>query len=117
MKPRILIAEDEENILEAIKMNLELEDYEVITATNGSDALQKFRNQHFNLVILDVMMPLMDGFEVCEKIRLEDTDTPILFLTAKDTSTDKVKGFKMGADDYIAKPFQLGRIALKSKEF
>lgn len=115
MKARILIAEDEENILEVIKMNLELEDYEVITATNGSNALQKFKNQHFNLVILDVMMPLMDGFEVCEKIRLEDTDTPILFLTAKDTSTDKVKGFKMGADDYIAKPFNLEELLLRVK--
>ncbi len=115
MKVRILLAEDEENILEVIKMNLELEDYEVITATNGSDALQKFRNQHFNLVILDVMMPLMDGYEVCEKIRLEDTDTPILFLTAKDTGSDKVKGLRMGADDYIAKPFNLEELLLRVK--
>jgi two-component system, OmpR family, alkaline phosphatase synthesis response regulator PhoP len=115
MKVRILLAEDEENILEVIKMNLELEDYEVITAKNGSDALQKFRNQHFNLVILDVMMPLMDGFEVCEKIRLEDADTPILFLTAKDTSADKVKGLRMGADDYIAKPFNLEELLLRVK--
>jgi two-component system alkaline phosphatase synthesis response regulator PhoP len=112
---RILLADDEENILEAVKMNLELEDYEVVTAKNGVEAYQKFIDQRFNLVILDVMMPEMDGFSVCEKIRLQDTDTPILFLTAKDTSTDKIKGLKIGADDYLAKPFNLEELLLRVK--
>lgn len=115
MKARILVADDEENILEAIKMNLELEDYEVITATTGSEALHKFKEQRFNLAILDVMMPDADGFEVCEKIRLEDSDTPILFLTAKDTSSDRIKGLKIGADDYLTKPFNLEELLLRVK--
>lgn len=112
---RILVADDEENILEALKMNLELEDYEVVTAKNGQEAYHKFKEQRFNLVILDVMMPEMDGYSVCEKIRLEDADTPVLFLTAKDTGADKVKGFKMGADDYLPKPFNLEELLLRVK--
>jgi two-component system alkaline phosphatase synthesis response regulator PhoP len=113
MVSRILVAEDEENLLDAIKMNLELEDYEVVAAKTGAEALNFFKEQRFNLVVLDVMMPEMDGFEVCEKIRLEDTDTPILFLTAKDTSADRVKGLKIGADDYLTKPFNLEEFLLR----
>ena len=113
MVSRILVAEDEENLLDAIKMNLELEDYEVVAAKTGAEALNFFKEQRFNLVVLDVMMPEMDGFEVCEKIRLEDTDIPILFLTAKDTSADRVKGLKIGADDYLTKPFNLEEFLLR----
>ena len=113
MNTRILVVEDEEHILEALKMNLELEDYEVVTANTGTKALHIFKEQRFNLVILDVMMPEMDGFEVCETIRLEDMDTPILFLTAKGDSADKVKGLKMGADDYLTKPFNLEELLLR----
>ena len=113
MVSRILVAEDEENLLDAIKMNLELEDYEVVAAKTGAEALIFFKEQRFNLVVLDVMMPEMDGFEVCEKIRLEDTDIPILFLTAKDTSADRVKGLKIGADDYLTKPFNLEEFLLR----
>jgi two-component system alkaline phosphatase synthesis response regulator PhoP len=113
MTTRILVADDEQNLLDAIKMNLELEGYEVVTARTGTEALKKFKDQRFNLVILDVMMPEMNGFEVCEKIRLEDADTPILFLTAKDTGIDKVKGLKSGADDYLTKPFNLEELLLR----
>src|SRR6185295_14813260 len=95
---RILLVEDEENLREAIKMNLELEGYEVEVADTGTKALKKASEQRFNLIVLDVMLPEMDGFAVCQKIRISDTDTPILFLTAKDTSQDKVYGFKQGAD-------------------
>lgn len=115
VNPRILVVEDEEHILEALKMNLELDDYEVVTATNGIKALNLFKEQRFNLVVLDVMMPEMDGFAVCEKIRLEDMDTPILFLTAKGDSADKVRGLKMGADDYMTKPFNLEELLLRVK--
>ncbi len=115
MNMRILLADDEENLLEAVKMNLELEGYEVVTARNGNEAWQKFKEQRFNLAILDVMMPEMNGLDVCEKIRLEDMDTPILFLTAKDTSTDKIKGLKTGADDYLTKPFNLEELLLRVK--
>jgi len=113
MKPRILVVEDEKNLLEAIRVNLEMEDYEVEPATNGSVALKKFREQRFNLVILDVMLPEMDGFAVCEKIRLDNMDVPILFLTAKDTHADKLKGFKLGGDDYVTKPFNLDEVLMR----
>ena len=112
---RILLAEDEKSLREGIKLNLELEGYEVEEAVNGNEALKKFGNQRFNLVILDVMMPEINGFEVCEKIRLTDNETPILFLTAKDTSSDKIDGLKLGADDYLTKPFNLEELLLRIK--
>ena len=115
MDPRILLVEDEENLQEAIKMNLEIEGYEVVATENGTDALKKFHEQRFNLIILDVMIPEMDGFEVCEQIRLYDLDIPILFLTAKDSSQDKINGLKIGADDYLTKPFNLEELLLRVK--
>lgn len=115
MIPRILIAEDEKNLRDGIKLNLEMEGYEVEEAENGLEAINKFEKQRFNLVILDVMMPQVNGFEVCEKIRLGDADTPILFLTAKDTGQDKIQGLKLGADDYITKPFNLEELLLRAK--
>lgn len=115
MIPRVLIAEDEKNLRDGIKLNLELEGYEVEEATDGVEALKKFENQRFNLVVLDVMMPEVNGFEVCEKIRLADPNTPILFLTAKDAGKDKVEGLKLGADDYLTKPFNLEELLLRIK--
>lgn len=115
MESRILLVEDEEHILEAVKMNLELEGYEVIAATDGETGLELFQGQHFNLIILDVMLPNLSGFDVCERIRLVDTDTPILFLTAKGDSEDKIKGLKSGADDYLTKPFNLEELILRVK--
>jgi two-component system alkaline phosphatase synthesis response regulator PhoP len=114
-QPRILIVEDEENLLAAIKMNLELEGYEVVTAISGPEALKKFGQQRFNLVILDIMLPDLNGYEVCQTIRVNNSETPILFLTAKDTSEDKVMGLKMGADDYLTKPFNLEELLLRVK--
>ncbi len=113
MSARILLVEDEENLREAIKMNLEIEGYEVEEADTGMKALRKTGEQRFNLIILDVMLPEMDGFDVCQKIRITDSDTPIIFLTAKDTSQDKVTGFKLGADDYLTKPFNLEELLLR----
>lgn len=115
MDIRILVVEDEENILEAIKLNLELEGYEVVAVDNGVDALKKFREQRFNMVVLDIMLPEMDGLQVCEQIRLENTDTPILFLTAKDSAQDRILGLKQGADDYLTKPFNLEEFLLRVK--
>lgn len=112
---RILLVEDEDHIRENLKLNLELEDYEVVAVDNGSKAIKAFREQRFNLVILDVMLPEMDGFDVCEQIRLEDMDTPILFLTAKDTAQDKIQGLKTGGDDYMTKPFNLEELLLRVK--
>ena len=115
MQSRILLVEDEENLREAIKLNLELEGYEIEVAETGTKALKKAGEQRFNLIILDVMLPEMDGFDVCQKIRITDVDTPILFLTAKDTSQDKINGFKYGADDYLVKPFNLEELLLRVK--
>ncbi len=115
MLERILLVEDEESLLDAIRMNLELDGYEVVCATNGSDALKKFGQQRFNLVILDIMLPEMDGFTVCQTIRTRNTETPILFLTAKDSNEDKVKGLRVGADDYLTKPFNLEELLLRVK--
>lgn len=113
MDIRILLAEDEENLLEAMKLNLEMEGYEVVTAKNGNEAVKKFEKQRFNLAILDVMMPEMNGMEVCQHIRITDTELPVLFLTAKDSSKDKVQGLKVGADDYMTKPFNLEELLLR----
>ncbi len=115
MTSRILLVEDEENLLEAIKLNLELEGYEVEVADTGKKALKKTVGHRYNLIILDVMLPEVDGFEICENIRMKDTDTPILFLTAKDSSTDKVRGFKLGGDDYLTKPFNLEELLMRVK--
>lgn len=113
MKPRILLVEDETSLLETIKLNLELEGYAVQTAKDGKSALKHFRNERFNLVILDVMLPEMDGFTVCESIRLVNPDIPVLFLTAKNSSADRINGLRIGADDYLTKPFNLEELLLR----
>jgi two-component system alkaline phosphatase synthesis response regulator PhoP len=113
MSLRILLVEDEENLRDAIKLNLELESYEVEVADTGKKALKKIAEQRFNLIILDVMLPEIDGFEICQQLRVNDAETPVLFLTAKDASEDKVKGFKLGADDYLTKPFNLEELLLR----
>ncbi|MBX7226517.1 MAG: response regulator transcription factor [Chitinophagales bacterium] len=112
---RILLAEDEKSLRDALKLNLELEDMEVVTAENGNIALKKFEEGHYDLLILDVMMPELDGFAVCEHIRLKNNDVPIMFLTAKDSGEDKIQGLKKGADDYLTKPFNLEEFLLRVK--
>ncbi len=107
MDIRILLAEDEKNLRDTITLNLELEGYEVVSVADGKMALKMFDEQRFNVVILDIMMPEFNGIEVCRRIRLTNSDTPILFLTAKGTTEDKLNGFKAGGDDYITKPFNL----------
>ena len=107
MDIRILLAEDEKNLRDTITLNLELEGYEVVSVADGKMALKMFDEQRCNVVILDIMMPEFNGIEVCRKIRLTNSDTPILFLTAKGTTEDKLNGFKAGGDDYITKPFNL----------
>ncbi|MDZ7880657.1 MAG: response regulator transcription factor [Saprospiraceae bacterium] len=110
---RILLAEDEDNIRDVVKLNLEMEGYEVLEAMNGKEAVYIFQEQHFDMLILDVMMPEMSGFEVCEQIRLSNTDIPVIFLTAKDTAADRVAGLKKGADDYLTKPFTFEELLLR----
>jgi len=104
---RILLVEDEENIQDVIKLNLEMEDYEVVAADNGKDALKYAKEQHFDLLVLDVMLPGIDGLEVCTRIRkvAGAHDPYILMLTAKGEEFDRVIGLSTGADDYLVKPF------------
>ncbi len=110
---RILLVEDEENIKDVVKLNLEMEDYEVVTSGNGKEALKLIAGQHFDLLILDVMLPEVDGFQICEQVRLTNMEVPIIFLTAKDTSIDRINGLKKGADDYLTKPFHLEELLLR----
>lgn len=110
---RILLVEDEENIRNVVKLNLELENYEVVETDNGKEAVRLFQEQHFDLLVLDVMLPEMNGFEICEQVRLSNTVVPIIFLTAKDTPQDRVAGLKKGADDYLTKPFNLEELLLR----
>ena len=112
-KPSILLVEDEENLHEALEMNLELEGYEVTSAYDGAGAMQAFQNEYFDLIILDVMIPQMDGLNVTQNIRLTNSDVPILILSAKNTSADRVQGLKKGADDYLTKPFNLEELLLR----
>lgn len=113
MTKRILLVEDEERLLEVVKLNLELEGYAVSTAINGKQALERFHQERFDLILLDVMLPQMDGFSVCRSIRLENRKVPILFLTAKNSAQDRVMGLKIGGDDYLVKPFDLEELLLR----
>jgi two-component system alkaline phosphatase synthesis response regulator PhoP len=112
-KASILLVEDEENLQEALKLNLELEGYEVTTADNGTSALKAVKNEYFDLIILDIMLPEMDGLAVCENIRIQNNEVPILFLSAKNSSADRVLGLKKGGDDYMTKPFNLEELLLR----
>ncbi len=112
-KYSILLVEDEENLQEALKLNLELEDYEVTCASDGLEALKAVQQEHFDLMILDVMLPELDGIAVCESIRLQNNEIPILIVSAKNSSADRVLGLKKGADDYLTKPFNLEELLLR----
>jgi two-component system alkaline phosphatase synthesis response regulator PhoP len=109
----ILLVEDEENLQDALKLNLELEGYEVTTASDGISALKAIEGEYFDLVLLDVMLPELDGISVAETIRLQNNDVPILMVSAKNTTADRVLGLKKGADDYITKPFNLEELLLR----
>ncbi|MFT6845487.1 MAG: two-component system alkaline phosphatase synthesis response regulator PhoP [Flavobacteriales bacterium] len=115
MNIRILLVEDEEHLQNVIGMNLELEGYKVYKSSTGADGIKQFRGGRFDLVILDVMLPEMDGFTVCKTIRLENKQVPILFLTAKGSGSDRIEGLKIGADDYLVKPFNLEELLLRVK--
>jgi DNA-binding response OmpR family regulator len=105
MKAKILIAEDDANIRLGLLATLESEGYAVTAASDGAQALKLFPQDKFDCVILDVMMPKMNGFDVCRELRERDKRVPVLFLTAKGEVIDKVVGLKLGADDYVTKPF------------
>jgi two-component system alkaline phosphatase synthesis response regulator PhoP len=112
-KGNILLVEDEENLHEALKLNLELEGYTVTSAYDGAAALQAVAGEYFDLIILDVMLPELDGISVTETIRVKNSELPILILSAKSNSSDRVLGLKKGADDYLTKPFNLEELLLR----
>jgi two-component system alkaline phosphatase synthesis response regulator PhoP len=112
-KASLLIAEDEESLREALKLNMELEGYEVTTVDNGPGVIKAVKNEYFDLIILDIMLPDMDGITVCETIRMQHNDVPILFLSARNSSADRVEGLKKGGDDYLTKPFNLEELLLR----
>ncbi|HWB24134.1 MAG TPA: response regulator transcription factor [Chitinophagaceae bacterium] len=112
-KGNILLVEDEENMHEALKLNLEIEGYSVTSAYNGEEGLKAVQNEYFDLIIMDIMLPEIDGITVTENIRLQHNDVPILILSAKSTGADKVLGLKKGADDYLTKPFNLEELLLR----
>ncbi|GAB1448989.1 MAG: response regulator transcription factor [Bacteroidia bacterium] len=113
MADRILLVEDELSLQHALKLNLELEGYFVHVCGTGTEAVKTFREQKFDLVVLDIMLPEMDGLMVCENIRLYDNNIPVLFLSAKNTAEDRIQGLKKGADDYLTKPFELEELILR----
>lgn len=112
-KASILLVEDEENLHDALKLNLELEGYEITSAYNGTEALKKVEQEYFDLIIMDIMLPGTDGISVTERLRVQHNEVPILILSAKNTSADRVLGLKKGADDYLTKPFNLEELLLR----
>ena len=104
MSIRVLIAEDDASLRDGLVDLLEAEGYAVITAENGQIALDRFSQEKPDLVILDVMMPEMSGYDVCRELRKQDSQTPVIMLTAKGEEIDKVVGLELGADDYVTKP-------------
>jgi DNA-binding response OmpR family regulator len=104
--PRILLVDDEQSVQKLLAYPLRKEGYEVVGALNGAQALERLRDQHFDLLVLDLMLPEVDGFEVCRKVRARST-MPIIMLTARADEIDKVLGLELGADDYITKPFSV----------
>jgi len=112
-KNRVLVIEDEEHIAEGLKLNLVLKDYQVRIAPDGVTGLQEWKEWRPDLIVLDIMLPGIDGLSVLRSIRIEDDRIPILILSAKGDSEDKVKGFSYGVDDYLAKPFNLEEFLMR----
>lgn len=114
MSEKILVVEDEPTLVETLQYNLSRQDYEVITAVDGQEALDVARREHPDLVVLDLMLPTIDGIEVCRLLR-QEMSVPILMLTARDEEVDKVVGLEVGADDYMTKPFSMRELMARVK--
>ena len=112
-KPSILLVEDDPNLSLVLQDYLEMMNFDIHLCRNGKEGLDAFRNRKFNICILDIMMPVMDGFTLAEEIRKTDDTVPIVFLTAKSLKEDRIKGFRMGCDDYITKPFSTEELSLR----
>jgi DNA-binding response OmpR family regulator len=114
-KLKILVVEDDRDIAKILKYNLEKEGYQALVAQDGEEGVASFRREKPRLVILDLMLPKVDGLEVCRMIRAEDKKTPVLMVTAKSSEVDKIVGLEMGADDYVTKPFSVREVMTRVK--
>ena len=114
-KELILIVDDETSIIELVRVYVELEGYRLISALDGASAIEKIRKESPSLVVLDVMLPELNGFEVCKKLRSEGNQVPIIMLTARDDDIDKILGLELGADDYMTKPFNPRELVARIK--
>lgn len=117
MKPHLLYVEDDESLGFVTKDNLEMQGYQITHCTDGKSALETAKSGSFDLCILDVMLPEMDGFTLAEEIRRFNAEIPIIFLSAKSLKEDKIKGLRLGGDDYITKPFSIEELILKVEVF
>ncbi len=117
MNPHLFYVEDDETLAFVTKDNLELQNYDITHCLDGEEALETFKKGTFDLCILDVMLPKMDGFELAKHIRQLNSEIPIIFLTAKSLKEDKIHGLKLGGDDYITKPFSIEELILKIEVF
>jgi len=115
MTNTVLIVDDEKSIVDILKFNLEKADYQTLVAYDGREGLQLAREKDPDLILLDVMLPHMDGFEVCRTLRAEGRNVPIIMITAREEETDKVFGLELGADDYITKPFSMRELLARVK--
>src|SRR4051812_43405253 len=111
--PRVLVVDDEPNIRDLVQVALRFHGFEVITAGTGDEALRRARDDAPRLIVLDVMLPDLDGFEVCRRLRERGDETPVVFLTARDTPTDTVPGLPLGGDDYVTKPFSVDALVAR----
>jgi DNA-binding response OmpR family regulator len=110
---KIILAEDEPALGQIVKESLESRDFEVLHCNNGKEAIEAYHTEKVDLLVLDVMMPLKDGFSVAKEIREKDTETPIIFLTAKSQTSDVVEGFGIGGNDYLKKPFSMEELIVR----
>lgn len=115
MAKRILVVDDEPSITKLVSFNLEKAGYDVDTASDGQAALEKVQNTHPDLIVLDLMLPKVDGLEVCKRLRQENNHIPVIMLTAKDEELDRVLGLELGADDYVTKPFSPRELVARVK--
>jgi len=112
-KGNILIVEDEENLHKTLRYNLEMEEYSITSAYTGTEAIKAIDSEFFDLIILDLMLPELDGISIIENVRVKNIETPILILSAKSSSNDRIHGLRKGADDYLTKPFNLQELLLR----
>lgn len=119
MKKRILVVDDEIDLVETLRFSLELEGYDVLVSYNGEEALHRARNENPDLILLDVMLPKMDGYKVCRLLKFDERfrHIPVFMLTAKTQEKDRIMGLETGADEYITKPFEMNDLMKKVKKY